>query len=196
MEFKINAQPRTLTGKKVKTLRKQGLVPAGIYGFKGNVNVQLSRDEFTKLFKEAGHTAVIQLDLEGKKHNVIVDEVQMNYVEREITHVTLREVNMNVEISAEIPLELVGEENSPAVKEESSLIILTKSEVLLKGLPSDLPQKITIDVSNFKAGDTLTLKDISIPSTVTVVHEEELEATYVMYRMKLKLMLMKQWLLQ
>lgn len=179
MELTINAQNRQIVKKQVKSLRKQGLVPAAIFGIKGNKNIQLDEKEFTKVFIAGGHTSLVKIVVDGTTHNVLVDEVQMNPVTRNINHVSLREVDMNEEITAEIPFELVGEEVSPAVKEDNSLVILSIPQVLLRGLPNNLPSTITIDVSSMKAGDTVTLKEIKLPDGITVVHEEELEMTIV-----------------
>jgi len=179
MSFKIKAEPREVLKKKVKSLRNAGYVPAGIYGFNGNHNIQLNEAEFSKLFKSAGHTSVVEVDLDGKNHNVLIDEVQINPVTRITTHVTLREVNVKVEISAEIPFELTNEDISPAVKEQSSLVILSVPAVLLRGLPKNLPSSIVIDASQINAGDTILLKDIKLPEGIELVHEDQLELTIV-----------------
>jgi large subunit ribosomal protein L25 len=179
MEFTIKAEPREVTKKKVKQLRNQGLVPAAIYGFNGNVNVQFVEKEFAKVLSKAGHTSVVELDLGGKNHNVIIDEVQINPVTREIKHVSLREVNMKVEITADVPFEIQGEELSPAVKEQSSLIILSTPSVEVRGLPKSIPHAITIDVSALAAGDTITLKDIKLPEGLELVRAEDIDMTVV-----------------
>jgi large subunit ribosomal protein L25 len=179
MSENIKAESREILKKKVKNLRTQGIIPGAVYGFKGTFNVQLNNKEFSKLFDEIGHTSVLELTIGDKTHNVFIDEVQMNPATRVYTHVTFKEVNMNVETTAEIPFELTGEELSPAVKDEESIIILSKTFVLLRGLPKDLPPQITIDVSGFHAGDTVVLKDIKLPEGVAAVHEEELEDVVV-----------------
>lgn len=179
MELKINASPRDLTKKKVKTLRKEGLVPAAIFGFQGNSNVQVNQIEAKKAFIEAGHSSVVTLDLGGNSHNVLFDDIQFNPVTRDFTHISFREVNMNEEITAVVPFELTGEEESPAVKDEDSLIILAIPEVELRGLPKNIPSEITIDVSSFHTGDTLTLSDIKLPEGLEVVHKDQLEEVFV-----------------
>lgn len=179
--YTLKADPRDVLKKKVRRLRSQGYLPAAIYGYKGNFNVQLNEKDFTKVYLEAGHTGVVDVLLEGKKHNVLIDEVQMNPVTRGFTHVSLRELRMDEEITAEVPLTLVGAEESLAVKEEESLVILSQTTIEVKGLPRDLPQEVTIDVSGFHAGDTIILKDIKLPEGVVLVYvdEEELNVTIV-----------------
>ncbi len=179
--YTLNAQPRDVLKKKVKLLRQAGFIPAAIFGYKGNENIQIDAKEFSKLYDQAGHTSVIEVDVNGTKHSVIIDEVQMNPATREYTHVSLRELRMDVEITAEIPFELIGDEESPAVKDEQSLVILSVPSVELRGLPKNLPQEIKIDVSGFHAGDTIILKDVKLPDGVELVHaeEEDLEMTIV-----------------
>jgi large subunit ribosomal protein L25 len=178
-KYTIKVSDRELTKKKVSQLRREGLVPAAIFGYKGNYNVQMSEKEFAKLYDEAGTTSLVELVLEGRKHNVYIDEVQQNPVNRSIIHVSFKEVRMDEELVSTVPFVLIGAEESPAVKYQESLVILAKNEVDLRGLPANLPQEIEIDVSNFNSGDTIQLKDIKLPEGVVVVHEEELEEVIV-----------------
>lgn len=173
--YTIKAEPREVLKKKVKQLRKAGLIPAAIYGYKGTLNVQLDLKEFTKLYASASHTGIVDVVVDGKKHTIIIDEVQFNVVTGYYTHVSLRELRMDEEITAEIPLELSGADESPAVKDETSLVILSTQSIELKGLPRALPQEIVIDVSGFHAGDTIILKDIKLPEGVELVIGEDEE---------------------
>ncbi len=169
MEFKLQAQQRDIIKKKVKNLRSQGLIPAAVFGYKGNFNVQLNQKIFEKMFPQAGHTSIVQVELNEKIHNVLIDEVQIDPVSRNTRHVSLREVRMDEEITVQVPLELVGEEASPAVADEDQLIILTVNEIEVRGLPGNLPTEIKIDVSGFHAGDTITLDQIKLPEGVHLV---------------------------
>lgn len=178
-KYVLKAQDREITKKKVSKLRKDGLVPAAVFGFKGNSNIQISAKEFEKVYKEAGTTALVELVLDSKKHNVYVDEVQINPATRQFLHVSFREVNMNVEITSTVPFVLIGAEESPAVKDEQMLVILSRNDVDVRGLPSVLPAEIEINVSEFKAGDTIILKDIKLPEGVEYVYEDQLEDVVV-----------------
>jgi len=169
----LNAEEREITKKKVKTLRNKEILPAAIFGYKGNFNIQLNYKDFQKVYSEAGHTGVVDVNLSDKVHSVIISEVQVDPVTRTFIHVTLREVKMDEEITAQIPFVLVGSEDSPAVKHEQQLVILSVNEIELKGLPRALPQEISIDVSSFHAGDTILLKDIKLPEGITLVHDDE-----------------------
>lgn len=172
-QYTLKAQKRYITKKKVKNLRNSGVIPAAIFGYNGNFNIQLDRKEFNKIYDKAGNTSVVDIELEGKTHSVYISEVQMNPVTREWIHASLREIKMNEEITASIPLVLVGAEESPAVKNEQMLVILSVNEIELRGLPRKLPSEIKLDVSGFHANDTLTVKDIKLPTGVTLVRDDE-----------------------
>jgi large subunit ribosomal protein L25 len=169
----LKAENREVTGKKVKTLRKDNLTPAAIFGYKGNFNVQVDTKELIRVYSDAGHTTVVDIEVGDATHSVIINEVQINPVTRIPTHVSLREVRMDVEITAEIPFLLTGADESPAVKDQEQLVILSRNFIELKGLPRKLPSEITIDVSGFNAGDTITLKDIELPDGITLIQEGE-----------------------
>jgi large subunit ribosomal protein L25 len=179
MEIKLNASSREVTKKKVKSLRKERILPAAIYGYRGNFNIQLNHDEFAKSFKKVGHTGLIDLNIGDDVHTVLVDEVQINPMTRDFIHVSLREVRMDVEINANVPLELVGEEVSPAVKEEQSLIVLTQPTIEVSGLPRSIPNEIKINVESFHAGDTIQVKDLTLPQGVELVRKEDAEIVIV-----------------
>lgn len=171
-QYTINAEPREVVKKQVSKLRKQGLVPAAIFGYKGNFNIQISVKEFTKIYSSAGHTTIVDVKVNDAVHSVLIDEVQLNPVTRVMTHVSLREVRMDEEITVEVPLELVGTEDSPAVKDEESLVILVQPVLEVRGLPKSLPSEIKIDVSGFHAGDTLTQSQIKLPEGVHFVDHQ------------------------
>lgn len=179
MDLKLNASQREVTKKRVKQLRNQKILPAAIYGYNGNKNIQLPLEEFTVAFKKVGYTGLVDLSLDGGTHTVLIDEVQINPVTRDFTHASLREVRMDQEINSDVPFELIGDEVSPAVKEEQSLVVLTQNTIELSGLPRALPQKLEIDVSGFHAGDTLLMKDIKLPAGVELVRSEDEEIVIV-----------------
>ncbi len=173
MEHKIKAETRSIVGKKVKKIRNAGYIPGAVYGFKGLFNLQISTKEFTKLYDDVGTTAVVEVDIAGKNHNCYIGEVQMDPVSREYMHVSFREVNLNVETTSTVPFVLHGQDESPAVKEEESMIILSMDEIELRGLPKNLPEEIELNVSGFHAGDTITVEEIKLPEGVELVHDEK-----------------------
>lgn len=174
-EFVLFFKKREIKGKKVKTLRKNKQIPASIFGFKGNFNITVDLFEFTNIFKKVGYSKLITLKSEDQQvvHKVFISEVQLHPVSREFLHISFREVPETEIIDVKIPLILEGVNEAPAYKEDKQLIILLVDSIELRGKLSDLPTEIKLDVSKFKIGDTLLVKDINLPKNVKFVHDDE-----------------------
>jgi len=168
--MKLQTKIRDLSGSKVKNLRREGQIPAVLYG-KGieNINLTLNMKEFSKTFKEAGENTLIELtiDNKGKKENrnVLVHSVQFDPVSDLIIHADLYEVNMKEKVEANIPLLFEGE--SEAVKTENGVLVKNFLEVEVSALPKDLPHQIKIDLQPLKTfSDVIKASDIEIPDGV------------------------------
>jgi len=112
----LSAEKRTVSGHKVKRLRKQDILPANIFGSKvDSLSIQLPLKEFTNTYKETGDTGLIDLSVEGesKTRPVLVHKLQAHPVSGQLLHVDFRQVDLKAKITAEVPVELIGE--SPAV---------------------------------------------------------------------------------
>ncbi len=143
----LEAQLRTITGKKVKTLRAQGWLPATIYG-KGiePLTVQIDDKTFNKTYRTTGRSALIELHIPGKAlQSAFVQSVQRHPVYRHILHAEFRVVDLKVATDVEVPITLVGE--SPVVKRNDGLLNHVMHSITVHALPTDLPQHIEVDVS-------------------------------------------------
>ena len=173
-EIKLQAQKRTIVGKKVKNLRSQGLVPANVYGKQTkSIAVSLKKDELERVFHQAGETGVVQLTIEGEKEQrpILVQNLQTDPINENILHADLRQIILTEKIEAMIPLELVGE--APAVAQKLGILIQPVSEVEVEALPMDLPEKFVIDVSKLvSVGDEIKLKDLEIDQKKVTVKTE------------------------
>ncbi len=169
----LAVQNRTSFGRSVKTLRKEGLIPAEFYG-RGlpNAHVVIKQDEFKKIFKAAGENTVITLLVDGKKQPALIYDVQHNSVSGDVVHVDFYGVRMDEKIKAGIPLEFVGE--SPAVKEKQGILNKTISEIEVEALPADLPHSFKVDLSKLVDIDqSIYVKDLGIPKNVSVELDPE-----------------------
>jgi large subunit ribosomal protein L25 len=159
MSLVLEAKLRDKTGKEsCKKLRKNGLIPAVIYGKgKENVFVSLPRGEFEKALHHVGTNKVFTVKVEGKSYEVIVKEVQINPVTREITHVDLQDISGSDKIAVKVPIEFVGIPKGANVGG-----VLRKAAWNLKILvdPRQIPDSIKIDVSYLDVGDTLVVYKI------------------------------------
>lgn len=160
----ITVEPRKITGRKVKQLRREGVVPANIFG-KGlkSQSIKVTEKDFLAAYKQAGETGLIELTIKGTKdsHHVLVSQLQTNPVSGQVLHVDFRQVNLKEKVTAPVPVELIGE--APAVKEKGGVLFSPMSEINVTALPTDMPSKIEVDVSGLvEIGDTLSLKDLKI----------------------------------
>lgn len=156
----LHAKKRTVLGKKVKTLRAHHILPAHIYGNTEPLTIELEEKEFLTVFDEAGETSVLYVQVEGEKDSrpVLVADYMVDPVSGVITHIDLRQVNLNVKVKAHVPLDVVGE--SEAVKAGGVLITLY-NEIEVEALPTDLPEKFLLDISLLLAiGNELKVSDL------------------------------------
>lgn len=170
----LSVKQRTVLGKATNALRKQGLIPAELYG-NGIKNQSLSVDgkEFRKVYKEAGENTVVYLVSEdGKKHPVLIHDIQRGYVSSEIEHVDFHEINMNEVISAPIPLEFIGE--SPAAKTLGGVVTRAMDSIEVESLPADLPQSFIVDISALaELNQSIYVKDLVVPKNVKLLVDPE-----------------------
>jgi len=166
--MELSVQPRAIVGKKVRTLRKEGLIPAELYGHGiKNVHLSVPAKEFAKFFKEAGETTIVTLHLGKEKHPVMIHEVLHDRVLSDIVHVDFYEVRMDEKIRAHVPVEFIGE--SPAVKEFAAIINKAIAEIEVEAFPQDLPHSFIVDLTALDAIDkSIYVKDLVVPKGVTV----------------------------
>jgi large subunit ribosomal protein L25 len=165
----LKAEPRTVLGKNVKKLRREGLLPGNVYG-KGlsSVSLQVSLTDFEKAHKEAGDTGLIDLQLNGKSHPVLVKNLQMNYKSHTPLHADFYQVNLKEKVKATVPIVIVGEPK--AVAEKVGMLIQPLSEVEIEALPDKLAENIEVNVENLAALDeAITVGDLKAPEGVEIL---------------------------
>lgn len=171
--YSLAVQPRVILGKKTKKLRAQGVLPAHIFGdVKESIMIQVDQKQFNKMYKEAGETSVVQLQIEGepKLRPVLIDEVGIDAMTGALQHVSFRQVDLSEKVTAEIDIEVVGE-----LGVQEATIVLVRDVLEVEALPTDLPEKFTIDAARFtEIGQELTVKELEFDrSKVTLLHIEE-----------------------
>lgn len=177
--LKISAQIRKEVGKKAKSLRKKGFLPAVLYGPNiKNLNLKVETKEFKKIFKEARESTLISLEVEGKIMPVLIQEVQFDPLTEEPIHVDFYQPSLKEEIEAKVPLVFVGE--APAVKELGGTLVKGLSEIEIKVLPQNLPHEIKVDISKLKTfEDRILVKDLPLPKEVKVLRNLENAVAFV-----------------
>lgn len=172
-DFNLSAQLRKETGTSaMRRMRQGGQVPGVVYGASSDsVPITLSSHEVLRhLENEAFYSHVLNLDLKGKKEQVILRSVQRHPVRSDmLLHIDLQRISKDAKIKMTVPLHFVGEEVAPGVKEQSGLFSHLMTEVEISCLPSDLPEFIEVDVSELYIGEPVHLSELKIPEGLEVV---------------------------
>lgn len=169
--YKLKAQKRTIVGRKVKKLRGEGVLPANVYGKKVKSQaVRLDLKDFLPVYQEAGETGLVELTLKGetKARPVLIHNVHLDPVTDQPLHADFYQVSLKEKVTTEIPVELVGE--SPAVKEKVGILVQQLSEIEVEALPTELPEKFTVDIGQLKkVDDAITVGDLKAPQGVEIL---------------------------
>ncbi|PIR70116.1 MAG: 50S ribosomal protein L25 [Candidatus Niyogibacteria bacterium CG10_big_fil_rev_8_21_14_0_10_42_19] len=166
--LEIKAESRKITGKKVKSLREKGVIPAVIYGYKTETeSLSISGSDFLKVWAEAGESTLLELDIQGKKKNVLISDVQTDPVKDNPVHVDFLAVRMDEKITTNVPVEFTGE--SLAVKNLGGVLVKVLHELEVEALPINLPGEIIVDISSLSEIDSrITVADIIPPKDVEI----------------------------
>ena len=165
----LKAEQRKILGKKIKTLRREGILPGNVYG-KGlaSTALQVQLADFEKVHKEVGDTGLIELDLNGKTHPVLVKNLQMNYKSHTPLHADFYQVNMKEKVKAMVPLVIIGEPK--AVTDKIGLLLQTLSEVEIEALPDHLAENIEVNVEHLAAiDDHILVEALKSPEGVAIL---------------------------
>ena len=183
----LKLDERTVHGKKVAKLRKDGFVPAVVYGAGIDpISVQVEDGVFTKVYRQAGSHAPVHLTIGSSKKIAMIKDVDRDPVKGSVRHVSFHAVNAKDPVTAEVPIRLVGEGESEA--EKAGLIVLQNlDKIEVKALPMDLPEAVEVSIVGLKeAGEKVTLGDATLPEGVEFVEhdsghgdEDEEEKTHV-----------------
>lgn len=170
----------------MKKLREKGLVPAVLYGpeLKEEMALSVSEKEFAKIFKEAGESSIIQLEVGGEEKGsipVLIREVVTDATSDKIVHIDFYQPRLKEEVEATVSL--VFEGVSPAVKKLNGNLIKSFSEVEVRALPLELPHEIKVNLRKLETfNDNILVKDLIVPKGVKILRDpEEVIATVVPY---------------
>ncbi|MBX4187142.1 MAG: 50S ribosomal protein L25 [Candidatus Doudnabacteria bacterium] len=165
----ISATKREVSGKRVKTLRAAGKLPAVLYGHNiENKQLEISEKDFSKAFKQAGESTLVNLAVDGKTHPVLIHDVQHHYLSGKPTHVDFYAVNMTQKLKVKVPIHLLNE--SPAVKALGGTLVRNLSEVEVECLPSDIPQAFEVDISTLNTfEDAIRVSSLQVGDKVAIL---------------------------
>jgi len=165
----LAVEKRKILGKKVNKLRKEGLFPANIYGKSvKSVSVQVPYKDFEKVYKEAGETGIVDVEVAGEIRPSLIHNVQQDYYKHVLLHADFFQVNLKEKVKAMIKIVTVGDPK--AVAEKLGLLMQTLSEVEVEALPTELPDRIEVNVEPLAVLDAqITVGEIKAPTGVTIL---------------------------
>lgn len=167
MEYKLSAKKREQKGEKA---RERGLLPAVVYGAnQANFSLALDYNGFAKLYAKVGASSLIELSVDGQADGkILIHDVQYDPISGRISHVDLRRIDMNKEITTTVVLNFINE--SPAIKEQGGTLIKNIEEVEVKCLPKDLVAEISVDLVVLKTfTDVIKVKDLPVPAGLVII---------------------------
>ncbi|MBW7883830.1 MAG: 50S ribosomal protein L25 [Caldilineaceae bacterium] len=171
-ELKISAEARTLTGRKVNQLRRQGLVPVVVYGAIDNpANLQVEARELERALHEGGGSQVVQIDVKGgSTHNVLVKDIQREPVTHSLWHADFYAVNMNETQQVSVPIISTGK---PEALVAGLMLLQSHEMVHIEALPADIPAEIIVDVAPLTLDEPLKVADLPAIEGVTYLDDPE-----------------------
>lgn len=172
-ELNLNANPRSLTGRKVRRLRPEGIVPVVIYGGSDPPrNAQVEVTEFERVLRDGGNSQLVKLEMEGEDYNVLVREIQRHPVRHNLLHADFYTVNMTETQQVSVPLVTVGAQ----VVDADLVMVQPMDSVEIEALPADIPAHIEVDVSRLETPESppITVADLpSIPGVTYISDADE-----------------------
>lgn len=158
----LKAEIRKVSGRKVKNLRKEGILPGNISGKKiKSEAIQVVLKDFEKVYKEVGETGLVTLLVGKEEKPVLIHNLQVNPVSDAPVHVDFLQVDLKEKVEADVPVELTGE--SPAEKQGIGTVVQYINEIKVEALPTDLPEKFTLDASLLAEVDqAVFVKDLKV----------------------------------
>ncbi|MCX8086296.1 MAG: 50S ribosomal protein L25/general stress protein Ctc [Rhodocyclaceae bacterium] len=176
MQFEINAKKREVQGSSAsRRLRRAGRVPGILYG--GSAAPQMIELDHNELYqalrKEAFHSSIITLKLDGASEMCLLRDVQMHAYKPLIKHVDFQRIDATHKIHQKVPLHFINADIAPGVKLDGGMVQHVMTELDVKCLPKDLPEFIEIDLKDLKGGQSIHVSQVKLPAGVEAVHHGE-----------------------
>ena len=172
-EIKLPVEERKILGKKVKKLRKEGLLPGNIFGtdFK-STPITVKYSEFRHVYKIAHETGIVYLQLDKKDIPTLVKHIQRHPIDSSVLHVDFRKIDLTQKIETEVPVKITG--SSEAVNQKGGVLLTLSTHLVLEALPQDIPNAIEVDISVLKElGNEIKVKDLPKNEAYTIVTDPE-----------------------
>lgn len=169
----LKAEKRNVVGKQVKALRREGKLPAVIYGRHTEpINVLLDMHSASLALGKITSSSLVTLDVEGKQYPALVREKQRDFIKNRLVHVDFLAVSADEKLRATVSVHFTGV--SVAVKDYGAVLVHNLEQLHVECLPADLPERIEVDISVLgKIGDGIRVKDIQVSDKVRLLDDAE-----------------------
>ena len=169
----IPAVKRDVVGKKVKVLRREGKLPAVIYGYGIDpISIVLDAHSASRILAKASSSTLVNIELDGKQYPTLVREKQLDFIRNSLIHVDFLAVSMTEKITATVGVAIEGE--APAVGEFGAILVTGLTELEVECLATDLPERFTVDVSELaEIGSGIYVRDVAVPENVEILTDLE-----------------------
>lgn len=173
----IQAEKRTIKGKKVGALRREGILPGVIYGKIGKktmepIMVQMNLHEASLVIRTLTGSSLVRIEVEGEQYPVVLREIQKDIIYGTLRHVDFMALDLTQKLQTAVPIELVGV--APASSNLAAVVVTGISELEIECLPQDMPERIEVDASVLVDMDSVILvKDLNLPDNITVLTSED-----------------------
>ena len=169
----LKATKRDVLGKKVGALRRQGKLPAVLYGHRIETTaIMLDAHEGAQTLSRLTSSSLVTIDLDGKEYLALVKEKQRDFIKNRLLHLDFQVVSLTEKMSAKVGIELTG--TAPAVKDFNAVIHTVLTEMEVECMPQDLPERIVVDISGLaEIGDGVRVRDVVLSDKVEILDDPE-----------------------
>ena len=170
----LSASARNRIGKKVKFLRREGKLPAILYGKSMETPIPVTMDnaETSKIMRQISSSTLVTINVDGEEHMTLVRDFQVDPIYGTLQHVDFLVVSMSEKVSTMITVQVEGV--APIIEAEGGLLVTGMEQIEIQALPQDLPGHLSIDVSGLEAfGDTLYVRDVHLPAGVELLTDPD-----------------------
>ncbi len=169
----LKATKRDVIGKKVGALRRQGKLPAVLYGHHIETTaIMLDAHEGSQTLSHLTSSSLVTIDLDGKEYLALVREKQRDFIKNRLVHLDFQVVSLTEKMRAKVGIELAG--TAPAVKDFNAVIHTGLTEMEIECMPEDLPERIVVDISGLaELGDSVRVRDVVLSDKVKILDDLE-----------------------
>ena len=164
-----------------RRLRITGRTPGIVYGGTGEpVLIEIDHNTlWHAIKKEAFHGAILEMELGGKDHKVLLRDLQMHPYKQQVLHIDFQRVEARTRMTVKVPVHYSGEEESPAIKTENCLVNHVLTEMTVSCFPAEIPEFIAVDLSGLTKSSSLRVKDVVLPKGVKAVAKGQVNPVMV-----------------